>query len=333
MNTSSIEKASIALFLIVIFLLSVYAVKPFLDAIVVSAFFAYIASPLAGFLERITKSRTIAALIVVFLAILPLIIIGLQIAQLYTNEFHRLSSLSITLPFSGYINWDRVIALAYEEMNTRLNPEVILKSIGFTAELVIKIFIVIAGSFYMLRDRYNLREFLISLAPPRKKDVVEVFLDTSAKIFHGVFVGHLLTSLVVGCIAGAGYYIIGYAFNIKPLMNYPILIGSITAIAVLLPLIGAWLVYLPVGGILIATGEISAGITSLLFGFIALTLLPDFLIRPYVSSRYGKTHPYIVLLGFISGPMVFGAIGLILGPAILSLLEAALRTYRERMKI
>ena len=222
-----------------------YVIRPILDAVIVSAFFAYITSPLIDWLETKIKNRTAAAIIVVILAIMPFVFLSVQIIQLYPNEFYKLSTISLNLPLKNYINWDTLYTKAIEDIRIDLNPEVILQSIGAGIELVIKIFIILAGSFYMLRDRYHIITFLLSLVPVEKKVVSSSFLDISGDMLYGIFLGYLVTSLLVGGIAGIGYYLIGLIFGVPPLMNYPILIGSFTAVAVLLPIIGAWLVYMP----------------------------------------------------------------------------------------
>ncbi len=332
MENDRVERLSVILILLSLFVFALYVIRPLLDAVIVSAFFAYIASPLTDWLETKIKNRTAAAIIVVILAIMPFVFLSVQIIQLYSNEFYKLSTISLNLPMKNYINWDTLYTKAIEDIRIGLNPEVILQSIGAGIELVIKIFIILAGSFYMLRDRYHIRKFLLSLVPVEKKSISSSFLDISGDMLYGIFLGYLVTSLLVGGIAGIGYYLIGLIFGVPPLMNYPILIGSFTAVAVLLPIIGAWLVYMPMSITLFAFGNITASIAVFIFGFFALTIIPDLLLRPYISGRYGKTHPFIVLLGFISGPIVFGPIGLILGPAFLSLFEAALRTYREKIE-
>lgn len=237
-----------------------YVIRPILDAVIVSAFFAYITSPLTDWLETKIKNRTAAAIIVVILAIMPFVFLSVQIIQLYSNEFYKLSTISLNLPLKNYINWDTLYTKAIGDIRIDLNPEVILQSIGAGIELVIKIFIILAGSFYMLRDRYHIRTFLLSLVPVEKKVVSSSFLDISGDMLYGIFLGYLVTSLLVGGIAGIGYYLIDLIFGVPPLMNYPILIGSFTAVAVLLPIIGAWLVYMPMSITLFAFGNITASI-------------------------------------------------------------------------
>ena len=324
-----IEWATLAIVLFILLLASYYVIRPVLDAIILSAFFAYVMCPVTSRIEQTIKSRALAAIIVVFLTVLPVVLIFIQLLSIYSNEFENLTKLAFTVPFLEDVDLEGLYRMLIKEIENRLSPEKVIQGIGMGFELFLKIFIIIAGAFYMLKERITVKSFLISLAPKSKEEIIRSFLDSVDRMFYGVFVGHFITSLIVGFIAGTGYYILGKYMGIAPLYNYPFLIGSFTAIATLLPIIGAWLIYVPISGFLILIGDIPGAISTFIFGFFGLTVIPDFVIRPYISGTKGETHPYVILLGFISGPLAFGAIGLILGPAILGLLKAGLDTYRE----
>jgi predicted PurR-regulated permease PerM len=298
--------------------------------VIVAAFFAYLTYPLTSRLEKTLKSRTLAAVVVVGLAIIPLILLGIQLVNVYSNEVTRIAELRFSSPLFS-VDWDTISESIMKEAQSRLSPERVLMGISIGIELVIKLFVIIAGSFYILRERIVLRKFLVSLAPPHKEEIVAYFLDMVDRTFYGVFLGHLMTSLFTGIIAGSGFYIIGRIMDVQTLATYPFLLGILTAVATLLPIVGAWLIYLPASAILFFTGQTIASITVLAFGLTALSIIPDILVRPYISGKKGKTHPFILLLGFISGPIVFGPLGLILGPAILGLFKATLDTYRIKV--
>ncbi len=326
---NNIEWTALAIVLFILFFASYYVIRPVLDAIILSAFFAYVMCPVTSRIEQTVKSRSIAAIIVVFLTVLPVVIILVQLLSIYSNEFENLSKLAVTIPFFENMDFKGLYTILITEIENRVSPEKIIQGIGMGLELFLKIFIIIAGAFYMLKERMAVKAFLISLAPRSKEEIIRNFLDSVDRMFYGVFVGHFITSLIVGIIAGIGYYILGKYMGITPLYNYPFLIGSFTAVATLLPIIGAWLIYIPISGFLVLIGDIAGGISTFIFGVFGLTVIPDFVIRPYISGTKGETHPYVVLLGFISGPIAFGPIGIILGPAILGLFKAGLDTYRE----
>ena len=78
------------------------------------------------------------------------------------------------------------------------------------------------------------------------------------------------------------------------------------------------------------TGNYTRMIIVLLFGFVLS--VSDVYIRPALTSRYVDVHPLILLIGFLAGPLVFGIVGLILGPFFLGVTYAILKTYKEERK-
>ena len=52
-------------------------------------------------------------------------------------------------------------------------------------------------------------------------------------------------------------------------------------------------------------------------------------IRPALSSHYADIHPLILLIGFLSGPLVYGIVGFIVGPLILGITYAILDSFRK----
>lgn len=324
-----IEWTALVTLLLILFIASIYVVRPFLDALILAAFFSYITYPLALKVEKILKSRTLTAAFIVALTILPVVLVGMQLLRIYSMEFSRLGEIKFSMPILERVDWERIYTAVITEIGNRLSPEKVLLGIGIGVELFVKAFIAVAGSFYMLKERVKLKSFLLSLAPPEKEYAVEHFIETTDAIFHGVFLGHFITAVITGFIAGIGFYLIGIYTGINSLYNYPLLLGFLVAITALLPIVGAWLVYVPISAFLLLLGDIEGAAIVLVFGVVILTIAPDIVIRPYIAGRHGKTHPFIVLLGFICGPVVFGAIGVVLGPAILGLFKAALDTYRE----
>ena len=71
-------------------------------------------------------------------------------------------------------------------------------------------------------------------------------------------------------------------------------------------------------------------ICILLFGF-GLSL-SDMYIRPALSSHYAEIHPLILLIGFLTGPLVYGLTGFILCPLLLGITYAVLDSYRKELK-
>ena len=71
-------------------------------------------------------------------------------------------------------------------------------------------------------------------------------------------------------------------------------------------------------------------IVVLIFWFF-LSLI-DMYIRPAISSHHADIHPLILLIGFLSGPLVYGIVGFIVGPLILGITYAILDSFRKELQ-
>ena len=91
------------------------------------------------------------------------------------------------------------------------------------------------------------------------------------------------------------------------------------------------IVWVPAGVVLIFLGQIGHGIFLLLWGIVAVTGIPDYVIRPRLVGSGGDEVPalgtFIALLG---GTAVLGLKGLILGPVLMTMAVAILRIYADQ---
>jgi predicted PurR-regulated permease PerM len=102
----------------------------------------------------------------------------------------------------------------------------------------------------------------------------------------------------------------------------------IAAIVSIIPVLGTWLVWFPVGIILLITGNTFSGIFVLLYGAFFVSLI-DNLLRPYILSKKSSLHIVLSVIGTIGGLYLFGIVGLILGPLILAYVVIIIEFYKE----
>jgi len=129
-----------------------------------------------------------------------------------------------------------------------------------------------------------------------------------------------LVALFQGIIALIGYLIFGVP---EPLFWF-----TITAISSMIPLVGTALGIIPVCILLFSQGHTWAAIGILIYGF-AVVGVTDNLVRLYVLEKLSSVHPLITLIGVIIGVPLFGFIGLIFGPLLISLFLLILKIYRK----
>ena len=151
------------------------------------------------------------------------------------------------------------------------------------------------------------------------KDENAVMLGTEVKnmvISNSVVIP--VIAVLQGVVALIGYLIIG--------VNEPWFWFVVTCITAMLPVVGAALAYVPLAIIFFANGDTGKGVFMLIYGFGVIGLV-DNIFRFTLARKIGNVHPLVTVFGVIIGLSVFGFIGLIFGPLLISLFLLLLKIY------
>lgn len=320
--------------LLVIFLLvvSLMFVFPVLNMVVLGALLAYGVRPVARKIQSKLKYSSISILLAMVAILIPLILLvayivfeltGMLSGFLATNSYQdinaTISSVTSYLPGSFDIN----------SISTTLNSSIreigtyalnyLVKFAGSLMNITLDLFILVCSVFYFVRDGDRCLAFIRSFVPDDSKDFFDKTVESVKDVLRSIFYGHFLTSVIIGIFAAIGYSILGYP--------YGIFLGVITGILQLIPVFGPWPIYWALFFMDIMSGNYPRAVIVLLFGFFLSTI--DMYIRPALSSHYADIHPLILLIGFLSGPLVYGIVGFIVGPLILGITYTVLDNYRK----
>ena len=185
------------------------------------------------------------------------------------------------------------------------------------ASTVFLFFIALIGSFYLFRDGRDFTKQLVIISPlPDDED--ELILKRMANAVRSVATGTLLIALIQGTLTALGLYIVGF--------ERAILWGTFASIGALIPGVGTSIVLIPSVLFLLFSGEFILAIGLTVWGMLAVGLI-DNLLGPYLMSRGNNMHPFVILLAVLGGLVVFGPIGFIVGPVIVSLFIVLLELY------
>ena len=195
----------------------------------------------------------------------------------------------------------------------------LVKFLSSLMNFALDLFILICSVFYFARDGDRCFEFIKSFVPKDSLDFFDSTVESVKDVLRSIFYGHFLTSVIIGIFGAIGYSLLGYP--------YGIFLGVITGILQLIPIFGPWPIYWILFFTDIMSGNYPRAIVVLLFGFFLSTV--DMYIRPALSSHYADIHPLILLIGFLSGPLVYGIVGFIVGPLILGITYAVLDNFRK----
>jgi predicted PurR-regulated permease PerM len=131
-------------------------------------------------------------------------------------------------------------------------------------------------------------------------------------------------TLIVAGAQGALGVVLFYLAGIQTAVFW----GVMMAVLSMLPAVGAALVWLPAGIVLLASGEVWQGLVVLLGGVFVISLI-DNVLRPIVVGRDTKTPDYVILISTLGGIAAFGLAGFVAGPVIAALFLVLWEMFAE----
>ncbi|MFB6180825.1 MAG: AI-2E family transporter [Candidatus Nanohalobium sp.] len=326
------------LVMLALFAGSMVIVYPFLDALVLAVAVSY----LLGFAHRKINSRLKNELLSSTIVITSIIgFLSLTVYFFINNAFYIQDQFMI---FAGSLEQNVINTLKalqvpqvfienvqnyFDTFSSKASTYLIQIFFSLPSALIdLSIFLVTA--IFLYRDRSKLGaelEGLLNALPETEEKIIRSLMQSVDSIFRGVFVTQTVVALILSIATGLGFYIISLFTSPMPLIP---LWSILVALAGLLPLIAAFMIYAPVGVYYMTlAGEPVKGLLIITYGVIMLQILPEIFLRPYVGSKSLDEHPLIVFFGFLAGPLVLGIKGIIIGPLVLILTKEFLFNYAD----
>ncbi|RME54687.1 AI-2E family transporter [Candidatus Woesearchaeota archaeon] len=291
--------------------------KPYLSYIIISLIAVYLIYPLHEKLLRKLKLKMVSAIVmtlfVLLIFILPLIILGNLIVNDAVTLYQSLDIKTISETINNLLG---------EEFQNLINPflsnilDYIAKNLStFLLSLPSKLMgliISIGIIYFAFKEGDILVTRIRSVLPLKKEDKDKVILKFK-QTMDGIVFGTIIMALVEGLVAGIIFKLFG--------IPAPVIWGLVTAIISMLPFIGPAFVWAPASLYVYLSGRIYAAVALFILSWLIITLFLDIFLKNKMIAKKGKIHPILVLLGVIGGVSVFGIVGFIIGPFLLSLLS------------
>jgi len=189
--------------------------------------------------------------------------------------------------------------------------------VGSTFNILTTIFFMYFILYFMLVNGRKMEDALYEHVPLKDENVSKLGYEVNRMVVSNA-IGIPVIALAQGVVALIGYLLIG--------VNEPFFWFGVTCIAAMIPVVGAALAYVPIALIFLANGQNWQGIAMLLFGFGIIGTI-DNILRFSLLKRLGNVHPLTTVFGVIIGLNLFGFIGLIFGPLLISLFILLLKIY------
>lgn len=210
------------------------------------------------------------------------------------------------------ISQDQVMGLAQNLSSSA--PLVLGATFNMLTNTVLAFFIL----YFMLTEGRRMEQTLHKYIPLKEKNIDDIWTATHVMVKANA-IGIPMLALVQAIVAAIGYKLFGIS-------SY-ILWGVLTGVCSVVPVVGTAVIWVPLCIYLIATGNVPYGI-ALMFYSLLITGTVDNILRFTILKKLGDVHPVITALGILVGIPIFGFMGFIFGPLLISLLFLLIKIYR-----
>lgn len=191
-------------------------------------------------------------------------------------------------------------------LNTTLN----------TLTVILAMFFIL---YFMLTKARLFERILMGISPLKRSNGKKIG-DKFRKLVIANAVGIPVVALGQAIVAVIGYLIFG--------APSPLLLFALTFIGSMIPIVGAAIVYVPVGLFMLASGDTVGGIGVIAFGLVIVGLV-DNILRFTFLKKLENIHPLNTVFGIILGLKIFGFFGLIFGPILVSITILLMQIYAD----
>jgi predicted PurR-regulated permease PerM len=322
-----------------------YIIRPFLYPIFWAAIVAVMFHPMYRWIDKYIKfsgvSSIITVLLVIVIIFLPLTFISVLLVHESAGLIEKVSQEdffttveNVTLQLEGTklapilenirTEWVKYASSAAQAI--QIISVFIFKNIKAitqnSIQFVFLSFIMLYTLYYFLKDGQKLLTRLMHLSPlgdVYEKMLYKRFTSTARATIKGT----LIIGGIQGLLGGLLFYFTG--------VEGAFLWGVIMTIFSIIPAVGSFIVWFPAGIIMIAFGNIGAGLAILLIGAIIISNI-DNVLRPPLVGKDTQMHPLLILFSTLGGIILFGVSGFVIGPILMALFLAVISIYDHYYK-
>jgi predicted PurR-regulated permease PerM len=157
---------------------------------------------------------------------------------------------------------------------------------------------------------------------PISPEQVELTFCHLRDVIQATMYGGVVVALIQGLLGGILFAVVG--------IPSAVFWGAIMAFLSLIPFLGAFIVYVPAGIILLLGGSYIKGIVVIAVGTLVISQ-SDNVIRPYLISGRTSMHPLMLFFAIMGGIYLFGLLGIVVGPLIAAVFVTLLRIFEFKL--
>jgi predicted PurR-regulated permease PerM len=316
--------------------------QPFLNVLMWAAVLAVVFYPMHRRIRAETRRPTLAAalstLLVVLFILLPVTFITVAVVRELTQlaQSFQAPDHSWNVPTPPFVTWllervgqyvdvtiDRASASKFlaERIQTwgAALAASTLMVVGGAVGAITQMLLVIFTLFYFFRDGERIRQATYEMVPLERvqwQDIISRTKDVIAATVYGV--------LAIAAIQGTLGTFIFWALGLPS----PLLWGVVMFFLSMIPMAGAFLVWVPAAIYLALTGAITQSVILVVWGVLVIGGI-DNILSPRLVGKRARLHELLIFFAVLGGLQVFGVLGLILGPVAVAMTLALIEMVRQ----
>lgn len=329
---SNVQNKVVFIIILLVGALICYSIKDIFNALLTTLVFYTILRPMQKFL--VEKKSWNSRLSAILLMVASVFVIVIPISGLTYMVISKLSTLPIDTikiepiieklnqitPFE--INYKGILVDAAKnaaQFMSNVVPSLITGTFGFFLNLIIMYFLL----YFMLVERKIFEQTILKYMPFKPSDTM-LFAKEMRNTTYSNVLGQGVIAIVQGLLTGLGFWIFNYPD--------PMFWGVVTIFISFIPVLGPPLIFIPAALIQILEGNQFSGYGMLAFGLIVIINI-DNVLRFAIAKKIADTHPIITVIGVIIGVPLFGILGLVFGPLLLSYFVLLIKVLERNMTI
>jgi predicted PurR-regulated permease PerM len=275
--------------------------------------------------EKRHWNKSLVALMIIFTSLIVIIIPLMSLSIMVVSKIGGINRNSFDLQgwitkiddYAGYnFNQPHFAENTMQKLGTfatDLFPSILSHAASILITLLVMYFLL----YFMLVQIREFEAALLKYAPFREQHALKFAVALRNSTYSNVL-GQGIIAVTQGFLLANGFWIFG--------LPDPVFWGVIGAFISFLPVVGAPTLCIPASIILFAQGHTVKGILLLAYGLLFIGNVDNFL-RMIINKRVANTHPLISIIGVFIGIPLFGIVGLVFGPLLLSYFLLLLEIY------
>lgn len=191
-----------------------------------------------------------------------------------------------------------------------------------TASVLFNIMVGFFLLYFMFLNGRSIESNILKTIQLKEDNQILLWAETKNMVVSNA-IGIPLLIIAQSITAIIGYYIFG--------VEKAIFWGMLTGIASILPVVGCMVVWVPIVIIEFVGGDVGMAIGLAIYSGVVISNI-DNVLRFTMLKKIGNVHPIITVFGVIMGLQIFGIMGLIFGPLLITYLTLLIKVYKLEFK-